>query len=61
MPKIIPNLSTDESKKFWASVEKAAGEVRKWPDSRRAGINVSETRTQVQASSPSSQDNGKAK
>ena len=44
MTKIIRNLSTEENRKFWDSAEKIAKQVEDWPDSRRAGINVSQFR-----------------
>jgi addiction module HigA family antidote len=42
--KIYRNESTEEGRRFWAGVEKVAEECRKWPDWKRAGINVSATR-----------------
>jgi hypothetical protein len=39
-PKPRRNLSTEESRKFWADAKKTAADVRSWPDSKRAGINV---------------------
>jgi hypothetical protein len=41
MSKLVRNLSSEESRRWWASAEKVAAEVETWPASRRAGINVS--------------------
>ena len=38
--KIKRDLSTPESRKFWASCEAASKEVLTWPDWKRAGINT---------------------
>ena len=42
--KILRNTSTPEGKTFWDSAVEAAKEVDTWPDSKRAGINVSDRR-----------------
>lgn len=44
MNKITRNLDTPESREFWSKAEEAAAEVATWPDWKRAGINVSQTR-----------------
>ncbi len=42
--KIKRNLSTPEARAYWAHAEECAAEVRTWPASKRAGINVSDRR-----------------
>lgn len=42
---IYRNLSTPESRAFWAGVEESAREVLTWPDWKRAGINVADLRS----------------
>lgn len=49
MTKIIRNMSTPEARDYWDSVKKIAAEAEKLPAERRAGINVSATRTSVNA------------
>jgi hypothetical protein len=49
MKKIIRNLASDANKAFWKDAETVATEVRSWPDWKRAGINVSNVRTDVKA------------
>jgi hypothetical protein len=44
MKKIVRNMSTPESRKFWEDAGKASAEVATWPDWKRAGINVSQLR-----------------
>lgn len=44
--KVIRNTSTESSRTFWDSAKQAAIEVNQWPKWKRAGINVSTTRTQ---------------
>lgn len=44
--KIARNMSTAESRAFWESAERIAAEVDQWPDSKRAGINVTQFRKQ---------------
>ena len=41
------NLSTPESRAFWAGVERIAREVATWPPWKRAGINVAATRDEL--------------
>jgi len=36
-------MDTPENRKFWASVEKAAAEVRKWPAWKRQWAGTEET------------------
>lgn len=43
--KIGRNLSTEESRAYWAAAKKTAEEVSTWPDWKRAGINVSNIRS----------------
>jgi hypothetical protein len=43
--KIGRNLSTEESREYWAAAERTAAEVSTWPDWKRAGINVSDIRS----------------
>jgi hypothetical protein len=43
--KIIRNIFTPESKKFWEEAEQNAAIVDAWSDWKRAGINVSEVRS----------------
>lgn len=45
MKKIHRNLDTHEGRAFWASAERIAAHADGWPASRRAGINVSPTRS----------------
>jgi len=59
MKKIIRNLATDSNKAFWADAEKVASDVRKWPDWKRAGINVSSVRTETGASIPKGSSDSK--
>lgn len=47
MARIARNLSTPESIAFWERAERSAAEVSEWPDWRRAGINVAQTRAEV--------------
>lgn len=42
--RLVRNMDTPESRKFWEDVERTAAEVRTWPDWKRAGINESSTR-----------------
>ncbi|MFO0568165.1 MAG: hypothetical protein U0263_21070 [Polyangiaceae bacterium] len=42
--RIIRDLSTAETQAFWASAERIAAQAEAWPASKRAGINVAETR-----------------
>jgi hypothetical protein len=44
MSKIFRNDSAT-AQNFWSSAEVAAAPARQWPDWKRAGINVSSTRT----------------
>lgn len=44
MPKLTRNLSTPETREFWATAERASAEVATWPAWKRAGINVSDRR-----------------
>lgn len=44
MKKIVRNMATAESKKFWEAAEGAAPEVQQWPLWKRAGINVAQVR-----------------
>lgn len=50
MKKLVRNLATEENRAFWKRVEQAAVEVRSWPDWKRAGINVNQTRLEVRSS-----------
>ena len=43
--KISRNLSTEESREYWAAAQRTAEEVSTWPDWKRAGINVSDIRS----------------
>jgi hypothetical protein len=43
------NMSTQESRDFWAFADACAREVRTWPDWRRAGINVAIERNTADA------------
>lgn len=45
MKKIVRNMSTGESKVFWETAQRHASELDGWPDWKRAGINVAQTRT----------------
>ena len=45
LKKIVRNLSTPESRAFWATAEESAREVQTWPDWKRAGINVASLRS----------------
>jgi hypothetical protein len=40
--KIVREMSTTESQRFWETAERAAAEVQQWPDWKRAGINVAQ-------------------
>ena len=42
--KIVRNMSTEESRKFWEAAERTAAEVETWPAWKRAGINVVQVR-----------------
>ena len=44
-PRITRNLSTPETREFWQSAQDVSDIVSGWPDSKRAGINVSDRRT----------------
>lgn len=44
MKKIVRNMSTDESRAFWQTAERAAQEIENWPAWKRAGINVAQFR-----------------
>ncbi len=44
MRKIIRNTATPEGRAFWESAKRIAAQADGWPDSRRAGINVSQFR-----------------
>lgn len=55
MKKIVPDLSTPESRQFWKAVENSAREVQSWPAWKRAGINVAPVRQETRESSPRSQ------
>lgn len=46
MKKIVRNMSSDDTRAFWSSVEDSAREVAGWPAWRRAGINVAQTLAQ---------------
>jgi hypothetical protein len=46
MKKLVRNMSTDDNRAFWESAQKAAAEVRMWPDWKRAGINVAQVRAE---------------
>lgn len=50
MKKIVRNLSTQENRDFWASAERIAAQVNDWPDWKRAGINVSQMRSEARVS-----------
>ena len=39
-------MSTPKSREFWEGIEKAAAEPASWPDWKRAGINVSDVRSE---------------
>lgn len=43
--KVVRNTSTASSRAFWDGAKRASVEVQRWPDWKRAGINVSTTRT----------------
>jgi hypothetical protein len=47
MKKIVRNLSTEESRKFWHHAEEAAAEICSWPDWKRAGINTIQVRAEA--------------
>lgn len=53
MSKIYRNVTTSKGQQFWKSAQEAAAPVRDWPAWRRAGINVSTTRTEQSSSAPS--------
>ena len=36
--KVTKNLSTEETHKFWAHVEKKAKEVDSWPEWKKSGV-----------------------
>ena len=55
MSKVYRNTSTPEGKAFWEPSARAQ-EVEKWPDWRRAGINVTEPTRSATASSSSPKD-----
>ena len=44
MKKLVRNLSTPESREFWAGIERSSAEVQQWPSWKRAGINESQLR-----------------
>lgn len=44
MKKIRRDLSTPEAREFWRVAEESAREVGTWPDWKRAGINVTQSR-----------------
>jgi hypothetical protein len=44
---ITRNTSTPETKEFWESAKRIAKQVKDWPDSRRAGINIKATKEQI--------------
>lgn len=44
MKKIVRDLSTEQSRSFWAGAEEASKEVITWPDWKRAGINTAQVR-----------------
>jgi hypothetical protein len=44
MKKVLRNMSTPESREFWAGVERSAAVVRQWPSWKRAGINEAQLR-----------------
>jgi len=46
MTKIVRNMSTTESKNFWAKTQQEASALTEWPAWKRAGINVAEVRTE---------------
>lgn len=46
------NMSTPANRAFWKDVEKVAAEVRSWPDWKRAGINVTDRRIEVEPNRP---------
>ena len=47
MTKILRNMSTEESRTFWETVENSAAEVEGWPAWKRAGINVAQVRDEA--------------
>jgi hypothetical protein len=47
MTRIVRNLTTDESREFWATAEKVAAQVDEWPSWKKAGINVADLRTEA--------------
>lgn len=49
--KIVRDMSTPESCKFWETAKKAAAEVQTWPDWKRAGINVTQMREEPEPGS----------
>lgn len=46
MKKIGRNMSTPESRAFWANSEANSAEVATWPAWKRAGVNVSQLRNE---------------
>ncbi len=47
MTRIVRNLTTEESREFWATAEKVAAQVDEWPSWKKAGINVADLRTEA--------------
>lgn len=43
--KIIRDTSTEAGRKFWETTQRIAAQTKDWPDSRKAGINVSAVRS----------------
>ena len=60
MKMIQRNLSTEESRNFWETAERSAAEVEKWPDWKRAGINVTQVREEARED-PSADDQGRTR
>jgi len=50
--KIIRDLSTEQSRKFWANSEETSKEVLSWPDWKRAGINTLQVRLEAREIPP---------
>ena len=66
MPKIKRNLDTQESRDFWAHVDKCAAEVATWPEWKRVGISEppqmrSTPREPVEANAPEPKAKHRAK
>ena len=53
---IYRDLSTPESREFWAQAEKSAAEVATWPAWKRAGINVAHQRPAPAQATPPPED-----